>query len=218
VSSDTRAAYTFCMCPGGMVVPAQEQGGLGVVNGMSFAARRAMWANSALIVQVGPQDYGADDPMAGVRFQEVIERKAWALVQERAGDDANVRYLAPMQRVSDFLAGRPSVDLPRTSYPFGGVACDLAEVLPAAVVRGMKRAIRRFDKEIPGFAGPEGVLIAPETRTTSPVRFLRGEDLQSASLRGLLPCGEGAGWAGGIVSAALDGFRAAESVIADVAR
>ena len=218
VSSDTRAAYTFCMCPGGMVVPAQEQGGLGVVNGMSFAARRAMWANSALIVQVGPQDYGADDPMAGVRFQEVIERKAWALVQERAGDDANVRYLAPMQRVSDFLAGRPSVDLPRTSYPFGGVACDLAEVLPAAVVRGMKRAIRRFDKEIPGFAGPEGVLIAPETRTTSPVRFVRGEDLQSTSLRGLLPCGEGAGWAGGIVSAALDGFRAAESVIAEAAR
>ncbi len=82
----------------------------------------------------------------------------------------------------------------------------------------MKRAIRRFDKEIPGFAGPEGVLIAPETRTTSPVRFLRGEDLQSTSLRGLLPCGEGAGWAGGIVSAALDGFRAAESVIADAAR
>jgi len=111
------------------------------------------------------------------------------------------------------LAGRPSQDLPRTSYPFGGVPCDLAEILPAPVVRGMRRAIRKFDKEIAGFAGPEGVLIAPETRTTSPLRFLRGRDLQSPTLPGLLPCGEGAGWAGGIVSAALDGFRVAESTI-----
>jgi uncharacterized FAD-dependent dehydrogenase len=210
---DAPAAFTFCMCPGGMVVPAQEQVGRTVVNGMSFAARRAVWANSALIVQVGPADYGADDPLAGVRFQDALEAKAWSVVQAAAGGDAP-RYLAPMQRVSDFLAGRASVDLPRTSYPFGGVPCDLADILPASVVKGMRRAIRRFDKQVKGFAGPEGVLIAPETRTTSPVRFLRGPDLQSPSLPGLVPCGEGAGWAGGIVSAALDGFRAAEAVIA----
>jgi uncharacterized FAD-dependent dehydrogenase len=215
---DTRAAYTFCMCPGGMVVPAQEQDGRSVVNGMSFAARRAMWANSALIVQVGPEDYGADDPLAGVRYQESIEARAHAFVQGHAGDAPGAAWRAPMQRVSDFLAGRASVDLPRTSYPFGGVPCDLSAILPAPVVRGMRRAIRRFDKEIPGFAGPEGVLIAPETRTTSPVRFLRGPQLESPTLPGLVPCGEGAGWAGGIVSAALDGFRAAEAAIQGLAR
>ncbi|MEN9785615.1 MAG: hypothetical protein RLZZ299_879 [Pseudomonadota bacterium] len=201
-----RAAYTFCMCPGGMVVPAQEQDGRVVVNGMSFSARRAMWANSALIVQVGPEDYGADDPLAGVRFQETIEARAWAM--------AGGRYLAPMQRVSDFLEGRASVDLPRTSYPFGGFPCDLSELLPAGVIDAMRRAIVQFEKEVPGFAGPEGVLIAPETRTTSPVRFLRGPDLQSPGLPGVIPCGEGAGWAGGIISAALDGFRAAEAIVA----
>ncbi len=205
-----RAAYTFCMCPGGMVVPAQEQPGRVVVNGMSFAARRAMWANSALIVQVGPEDYDGTDPLAGVRFQDAIEQRAFAV--------AGGGYAAPAQRVSDFLAGRPSVDLPRMSYPFGGVPCDLAEVLPKPVVEGMRRAILEFDKEIEGFAGSEGVLIAPETRTTAPLRFLRGADLQSPSLAGLLPVGEGAGWAGGIVSAALDGFRAAEAVIGATGR
>ena len=206
--TEGRAAYTFCMCPGGMVVPAQEQPGRIVVNGMSFAARRAMWANSALIVQVGADDYGADDPLAGVRFQEALEQRAFAMTGNR--------YLAPMQRVSDFLAGRASTDLPRTSYPFGGVPCDLAELFPAGVVEGMKRAIRAFDADVPGFAGPEGVLIAPETRTTSPVRFLRTPSLESPSLPGVLPCGEGAGWAGGIVSAALDGYRCAEAIIARV--
>lgn len=201
-----RAAYTFCMCPGGMVVPAQERDGRVVVNGMSFSARRAMWANSALIVQVGPEDYGADDPLAGVRFQEAIEARAWAM--------AGGRYLAPMQRVRDFLEGRASTDLPRTSYPFGGFPCDLADLLPAGVIDAMRRAIRQFDAEIPGFGGPEGVLVAPETRTTSPVRFLRGADLQNPGLPGVIPCGEGAGWAGGIISAALDGFRAAEAIVA----
>jgi uncharacterized FAD-dependent dehydrogenase len=187
-------------------VPAQEQPGRVVVNGMSFAARRALWANSALIVQVGPEDYGATDALAGVRYQDAIERRAFEVT--------GGAYAAPAQRVSDFLAGRPSVDLPRMSYPFGGVPCDLAQVLPAPVVDGMRRAIRAFELEIPGFAGPEGVLIAPETRTTSPLRFLRGERLESTTVPGLLPVGEGAGWAGGIVSAALDGFRAAEAVIA----
>lgn len=201
-----RAAYTFCMCPGGMVVPAMNDPGRVVVNGMSFAARRAMWANSALIVQVDPADYGATDPMAGVRFQDAIERRAFAI----AGDT----YAAPTQRVVDFLAGRPSDDLPRTSYPMGVVPADLSTLLPRPVVEGMRRALRSFDADIPGFAGPEGVLIAPETRTTAPLRFLRGADLQSVSLPGLLPVGEGAGWAGGIVSAALDGFRAAEAIVA----
>lgn len=207
---DGAAAYTFCMCPGGMVVPAQESANLVVVNGMSFAARRAMWANSALIVQVPIEAYAPwarfpGDPLAGIGFQKAIERAAF---------DASGGYAAPAQRVPDFLAGRPSETLPRVSYPMGVVSLDLARILPTAVVLGMREAIRRFDLEIPGFAGDEGVLIAPETRTTAPLRFLRGNDLQSTTVRGLYPCGEGAGFAGGIISAALDGFRVAEAVCA----
>jgi len=204
-----RSAYTFCMCPGGMVVPAGNADGTVVVNGMSFAARRAMWANAALIVQVGTADYGATDPLAGVRYQDEIERRAAGATDGRQ---------APAQRVVDFLAGRASTELPRTSYPLGVVPTDLAAVLPAPVVEGMRRALRHFEKDIPGYAGPEGVLIAPETRTTAPLRFLRGENLESPSLPGLLPVGEGAGYAGGIVSAALDGFRAAEAIIAAAQR
>ncbi len=199
-------ARTFCMCPGGMVVPANNEPGHVVVNGMSFAARRAFWANSAVIVEVPPSEYGASDPMAGFRWQDGIETAAFAL--------AGGTYAAPAQRVVDFLADRPSTDLPRTSYPMGVAPCDLRAVLPPLVVEGMKEALRAFDRKLPGFAGPDAVLIAPETRTTSPVRFLRDERQQSTTLRGLYPIGEGAGYAGGIVSSALDGLRAARAVTA----
>ncbi|MFN7147265.1 MAG: NAD(P)/FAD-dependent oxidoreductase, partial [Myxococcota bacterium] len=141
------SAYTFCMCPGGMVVPAGNEEGQVVVNGMSFAARRAMWANAALIVQVTPEDYGPagakGDPLAGVRFQDDIERRAAAATDGRK---------APAQRVVDFLAGRPSTELPRTSYPLGVEPVDLAALLPPPVVAGMKRALRSFEKDIPGYA------------------------------------------------------------------
>ena len=200
-----RSSYTFCMCPGGMVVPANHATEQVVVNGMSFAARRAVWANSAVIVQVYPEDYPGTDPEAGLRFQAAIEAAAW---QSTGGAGA------PAQRADDFLEDRLSTELPRTSYPMGVVPVDLRRVLPPAVIVGMKQAIREFDHKVPGFAGPEGVLIAPETRTTSPLRFVRGEDLQSTSLGGLYPVGEGAGYAGGIISAALDGHRAAEAVMA----
>ena len=200
-----RAAYTFCMCPGGLVVPAQGEADHVVVNGMSFSTRRARWANSALIVQVDLADYGATDPLAGVRFQDRIERAAFVL---------SGSYAAPSQRVEDFLAGRGSTELPRTSYPLGVAPTDLAALLPAPILAAMRTAIRKFDDELPGFAGPDGVLIAPETRTTAPLRFLRDEvTLQSPSLPGLMPCGEGAGYAGGIVSAALDGFRVAQAIV-----
>lgn len=200
-----RSCFTFCMCPGGMVVPAQHAPGTTVVNGMSFAARRAMWANSAVIAQVGPTDYGADDALAGLRFQDEIERRAFELVGN---------YAAPAQRVDDFLADRASRELPRTSFPFGVVPVELRGFLPPGVIDSMKRAIRSFEAKIPGFGGAEGVLIAPETRTTSPLRFMRGANMHSTSLPGLIPAGEGAGWGGGIVSAAHDGFRVAEAVIA----
>lgn len=202
-----RAAHTFCMCPGGVVVPATAQEGRVVVNGMSFAARRAFWANSAIIVQVQAAEYPkvSKNPLGGLDYQDRIEQRAFEL----AGGD----YKAPAQRVEDLLAGRVSAELPRSSYPQGLSAVDLREVLPSGLISGLKKAIRSFDKKIPGFAGPEALLIAPETRTTSPVRFLRDRELHAEGLRDLLPVGEGAGYAGGIVSAALDGVRAAESLV-----
>ena len=200
-------ARTFCMCPGGMVVPAMNHEARVVVNGMSFAARRSYWANSAVIVEVDPAVYGASDPMAGFRWQDAIERRAF----EMGGGG----YRAPAQRVSDFLAGRPSTDLPRTSYPLGVVPADLHELLPPEVTSAMKEAIRAFDVQLPGFAGADGTLIAPETRTTSPVRFLRDERGESEGLPGLFPIGEGAGHAGGIISSALDGLRAARALVSD---
>lgn len=201
----SRGAHTFCMCPGGTVVGATSQDGRVVVNGMSYSGRRAWWANSAIIVEVQPTDFPGTDPMAGVRFQDAIERAAF----EMGGGD----FSAPAQRVTDFLAGQPSTDIPRNSYPQGCRPGDLQSLLPRPIVQGLAEAIRHFDRKIPGFAGPDGLLIAPETRTTAPLRFLRDEQLCSTSVADLLPVGEGAGYAGGITSAALDGFRAAQSVI-----
>jgi uncharacterized FAD-dependent dehydrogenase len=214
-----RKAHTFCMCPGGMVVPASNHPDRVVVNGMSFAARKAFWANSAVIVEVGPEDYAAPpipgssgprepaaiDPLAGYRWQDAIEKSAFAA----GGSD----YRAPAQRVTDLLAGTASAELPRTSFPMGVTSFDLRDLLPEPVWRGMIAAIQRFDRELPGFAGPEAVLIAPETRTTSPVRFERDARGEATTVKGLYPCGEGAGYGGGIVSCALDGLRAARAAV-----
>ena len=200
-----RKAHTFCMCPGGIVVPATNHPERVVVNGMSFSARKAWWANSAVIVEVQPSEYPGTDPLAGLRYQDRIEKAAYEL----GGRD----YTAPAQMVVDLLADRESRELPRTSYPHGIAPVDLREVLPPGIVAGLKKAVRQFDRKVPGFAGPEALLIAPETRTTSPLRFLRDERLESTTLPGLLPVGEGAGYAGGIASAALDGVRAASCLV-----
>lgn len=199
-----RRAHTFCMCPGGMVVPASNHPDRVVVNGMSFAARRAKWANSAIIVHVQPEDFGADDAMAGFRWQDDIEKACF----EHTGG-----YRAPAQRVVDLLAGVPSTELPRTSYPMGVMPTDLREVLPEVVISGMLEAIQHFEREVPGFAGPDAVLIAPETRTTSPIRFTRDDRQCSTTVPGLFPIGEGAGYAGGIISSALDGLRASRALL-----
>jgi len=198
---------TFCMCPGGMVVPASNHPGRVVVNGMSFAARRAFWANSAVIVEIDPSTYGASDPMAGFRWQDAIEQ---ACARATGGEQA------PAQRVVDFLAQRVSAEVPRTSYPLGVVAGELRDVLPEAVVGGLAETLRAFDTQLPGFVSPDAVMIAPETRTTSPVKFLRTDGGESTTLPGLYPAGEGAGYAGGIVSSALDGLRAARHLCAQV--
>jgi len=206
-SSKQARAHTFCMCPGGTVVAASNHPGRVVVNGMSYSGRRAWWANSAVIVEVEREDYGAQDALAGVRFQDRIEAAAFA-----AGGGG---FCAPAQRVTDLLAGRESASLPRVSHPRGAAPCDLRAVLPERVITGLLGALRDFDRRIPGFAGEEAVLIAPETRTTAPLRFLRDRaTYASTTLPGLMPVGEGAGYAGGIASAALDGMRAADAVMA----
>ncbi len=200
-------ARTFCMCPGGMVVPASNHDGKVVVNGMSFAAQRSYWANSAVIVEVDPASYGGEGPLAGLKWQAGIEEKAFELA---GGTGA-----APAQRVVDFLEDRPSEDLPKVSYPLGVTPVELDKVLPTQVVEGMKQALRAFDGELPGFIHPDAVLMAPETRTTCPVRLLRDEHLQSTSLTGLYPAGEGAGYGGGIVSCAVDGLKVAQMLLAE---
>ena len=200
-----RGAHTFCMCPGGTVVGATNQPGRVVVNGMSYSRRRAWWANSAIIIEVNASDYVDASPMAGVQFQDDIERAAFVA----GGSD----FRAPAQRVSDFVTGRDTLELPRVSYPQGCTPADLNALFPDPIRKGLAGAIRFFVRKIPGFAGSDGVLIAPETRTTAPLRFLRGPDLCSTTLPGLMPVGEGAGYAGGITSAALDGYRAAQIII-----
>jgi uncharacterized FAD-dependent dehydrogenase len=201
-------ARTFCMCPGGMVVPAMNEPGQVVVNGMSFSAQRALWANSAVIVEAGVAAYGSADPLAGYAWQEAIERRAF----DAGGGD----FTAPAVRVQDLLSGVVSSSLPRVSYPMGVKPADLREVLPGAVIAGMVEAVRYFGRKLPGFDGADAVLIAPETRTTSPVGFLRTASLESTTLPGLYPVGEGAGFGGGIVSCALDGIRAARGIVAAI--
>ncbi len=200
-----RAAHTFCMCPGGTVVPATNHAERVVVNGMSYSKRQAFHANSAVIVAVEVSDYDGNDPLAGVRFQDAIEARAFA-----AGGG---EFVAPAQRVEDFLNDRPSTELPKNSYILGTTPVDLRSVLPPFIVDGMKAAIRHFDGRVTGFAGSDGVIIAPETRTTAPLRFLRDEHMNSISLPNLMPIGEGAGYAGGIISAALEGYRAAQGLV-----
>ena len=208
-NSGIRGAHTFCMCPGGTVVGATSEDGRLVVNGMSYSGRKAFWANSAIIVEVKPEDFGSSDPLAGVLFQDEIERAAFEL----GGGD----FSAPGQRVVDFLERRPSTDLPRTSFPQGVTPSNLWALFPEPIAEGLAEAIRFFNRQISGFSGNDGVLIAPETRTTAPIRFLRTSNMEAIGLSGLMPIGEGAGYAGGIASAALEGFRAAEAQMAIMA-
>ena len=202
---DGRSAFTFCVCPAGgqVVAAASEQGGV-VTNGMSLRARDGENINGGLLVGVGPEDFPGD-VLAGVRFQEQWERAAFRLGGES--------YAAPAQRVEDFLLARPSEGaggiLP--TYRPGVAWTRMDGCLPDYVTGTLRQAIPLMDRKLRGFACPDGVLTGVETRSSSPVRILRDETFQS-QLRGLYPCGEGAGYAGGIVSAAVDGIRVAEAV------
>ena len=201
-----RSAYTFCMCPGGQVVAAASEAGGVVVNGMSLYARDGENANSALLVNVLPEDFGGEDPLAGVRFQQKWERAAF-----RAGGGD---YRAPAQKVGDFLACRDS-DGPgkvTPSYRPGVKWGSLDDCLPEFVTSAMREALPLLDRKLKGFAHPDAVLTGVETRSSSPVRIERDKDCVS-NIVGLYPCGEGAGYAGGIMSAAVDGIRCAEAVM-----
>ena len=203
---DGTGVYTFCMCPGGYVVAAASEAGGVVTNGMSLHARDGENANSALLVSVRPADFPDPSPLGGMYWQREIERRCFAA----GGGD----YRAPAQLAGDFLAGKASEEIGsvQPTYRPGVTLCDLHEVLPDVITRGLEQALPVLGKQLAGFDCPDAVLTAPETRSSSPVRIVRGGDRQSA-LRGLFPCGEGAGYAGGIVSAAVDGMMSAEAVI-----
>ena len=205
-----RGAYSFCMCPGGWIVPAATEPDGVVVNGMSLSKRDSPFANAGFVVPVTEADFGpeAAGPLAGVAFQRGIERAAFA-----AGGGA---FRAPAQRLVDFLAARPSRSVEGSSYRPGLVPGDVRAFLPEGVVLSLRQALAQLVRRVPGFLHPAAQLIGCETRTSAPVRILRDPlSLQSPSLVGVYPCGEGAGYAGGIVSAALDGVRVASRICAD---
>lgn len=201
-----RSVYSFCMCPGGEVVAAASEDGGVCVNGMSVFARDAENSNSALLVNVLPADLSDESPLAGVRFQRQLEHAAFAL--------GGGGYAAPVQLVGDFLAHRPSVALGeiKPSYRPSVTLCDLHACLPPFVAASIERALPHFGRQIRGFDRADAVLTGVEARSSSPVRLLR-DDTCMAAVRGVYPCGEGAGYAGGITSAAVDGIRCAQCVI-----
>jgi len=204
-----RSAYTFCMCPGGEVVAAASQAGGVATNGMSHYARSGANANSALLVGVTPEDFPGSHALAGIEWQEQIEHAAYLA--------AGANYQAPAQLAADFLAGRPSTTLGsiEPTYRPGITLTDLQTIFPDFITETMRQGILEMDRQLSGFHTPDAVLTAPETRSSSPVRILRNESGQSA-VSGLYPAGEGAGYAGGIMSAATDGIRAAEALIRDL--
>lgn len=201
-----RSAFTFCMCPGGFVMPAASEEGGVVVNGMSRYKRDNVNANSALVAQVKKSDFGGDSPLDGIEFQRRLERKAFEL--------GGGGYFAPVQRVGDFLSGRVSDSFGEVtpSYPIGTRFADLNEALPKAIVNSIKAAIPDMGRRLRGFDSPDAVLSGTESRTSSPVRITRNEKYESVNFKGLYPIGEGAGYAGGITSAAADGLKCADAI------
>ena len=202
-----RSAFTFCVCPGGQVVAAASEQGRLVTNGMSLRARDGENINGGFLVGIGPEDFGSDHPLAGVAFQQVWEEAAF-----RLGGGA---WRAPAQKVGDFLKGLPSQTLGsvKPTYRPGVTLDSLDGALPAYVLDTLRGALPQFDRKLHGFAAPDALLTGVETRSSSPVRVVRNEHFQAVGHRGLYPCGEGAGYAGGIMSAAVDGIRVAEAIL-----
>ena len=211
---DGRGVYSFCMCPGGHIVPAGSSAGTCVVNGMSASHRNSPFANSGMVVQINPEDIPGDDPLRGLEYQEALEREAFKQGQAPLNPPMEGgRYTAPAQRMRDFVEGKASKDLPKCSYLPGIVPSRLDQWLPAEIGRRLQQGFRDFDKKYPGFLTNDAVIVGVESRSSSAVRIPRDpETLQSVSTPGLYPCGEGAGYAGGITSSALDGINAANKI------
>ncbi len=213
-AANGRSVYSFCMCPGGTVVAAASEPGRLVTNGMSQYSRNERNANSAIVVGIEPVDYAPywpqGGPLAGIALQRHWEAQAFAL--------GGGNYDAPAQRVGDFLAARASTQpgSVQPSYTPGVRPCDLGNSLPDYAISALREALPAFDRQLHGFAMPDALLTAVETRTSSPLRIRRGEDCQSINTRGLYPAGEGAGYAGGILSAAVDGIKVAEALALDM--
>ncbi len=200
---DGRGVYSFCMCPGGFVIPAATDKQQIVVNGMSPSNRGGLWSNSGMVVETRAEDIEGDDPLRVMHFQERLERDCW--------QQGNMRQTAPAQRMADFVNKRLSYDLPRSSYAPGLISSPLHFWMPQPVSHRLQEGFKAFGRQCHGFLTNEAVMIGVETRTSSPVRIVRdGDTLMHVRLEGLFPCGEGAGYAGGIVSAGVDGERCAE--------
>ncbi|RZJ02287.1 MAG: FAD-dependent oxidoreductase, partial [Haliea sp.] len=204
-ASNGRSVYSFCMCPGGTVVAATSEPGRVVTNGMSQYSRNERNANAGMVVGIDPRDFPGG-PLAGVALQRQLESQAFVL--------GGGTYEAPGQLVGDFIAGRPSTQLGdvEPSYKPGVLLGDLHAALPGYAIEALREALPAFGRKIRGFDRPDAVLTGVETRTSSPVKITRGEDYQSLNVRGLYPAGEGASYAGGILSAGVDGIRVGEAV------
>lgn len=205
---DNKGVYSFCMCPGGIIAPCATSAGEVVTNGWSPSKRNNPYANSGIVVTIDEEEladfevYGA---LKGLKFQEAIEKKCWQL----AGETQRV----PAQRLQDFISKRKSTSIPRNSYQPGTTSVEMDLIFPKAMTKRLRKGFKKFTQKMKGFDHPDAVILAPESRTSSPVRIPRDEDsLEHPELKGLFPCGEGAGYAGGIVSAAIDGERCAEAV------
>lgn len=200
---DGRGVYSFCMCPGGFVIPAATDKQQIVVNGMSPSNRGGQWSNSGMVVETRAEDIEGEDPLRVMHFQEELERSCW--------QQGNMRQTAPAQRMADFVNKRLSYDLPRSSYAPGLISSPLHFWMPQSISHRLQEGFKQFGRQSHGFLTNEAVMIGVETRTSSPVRIVRDNDtLMHVRLEGLFPCGEGAGYAGGIVSAGVDGERCAE--------
>ncbi|MCB9832444.1 MAG: NAD(P)-binding protein [Planctomycetes bacterium] len=203
---EDRGVFSFCMCPGGEIIPAIHDRGHFNTNGMSYFSKDTGYANSGVVTTIQPEDFEGSGPFAGLELQMRYEARA----AELAGD----RFLLPAQRLEDFLADRPSLDLPGTSCRTGTVAARVGELAPPWLTALVRQALGQFERQMPGYGGAGALICGPEARSSSPIRIVRDpESLESVSLAGFLPVGEGAGHAGGIVSAAVDGWRAAETVL-----
>lgn len=205
-TNNGRTCYTFCMCPGGVVMASSSEPNTIVTNGMSNFARDGENANSALLVNVTPEDFIGNSPLAGIDFQKDLEQKAFSL--------GGANYFAPVQRVEDFLKNQKSMSIGdvKPSYKPGFTLSNLQEILPDFIISTLKQGIQYFDTKLHGFANPDSILTGLETRSSSPVRILRDEKMLS-NISGIYPCGEGAGYAGGIMSASVDGIRCAINLL-----